>query len=210
MAGAASTGASGEVIIYWMPACCFRSSFDSRPKLRSPNGRMGRGAWRSKTQSGVIRTWVSHLRCMAALAHAFVRFRPGGESGFRLAPMRDGSLITPIQKMRHGSAVGACRHKLTHTLRGIPGCHRPEGPASVSQERAVLKSRRLLYLPHRAERVKYEKRDETKGPDSQAGKADENHNQLDHSYLITGERLSCKVIVPRDGRHGDRTVRKSD
>ena len=179
-------------------------------QLGSPNGRAGCGAWSSKTQSGVVRTGVSHLRGTASLAHAFVRFRPGGESGFRLAPMREGSLITPIQKMGHRSAVGACRHELTHTLLSVPGCHRPEGPASVSQERAVLKSRRLLYLPQRAEGMKYEKWDETKGSDSQARKTDKNHRQLGTSaILLLGSILSCKGIS-RDGRHGDRTVRKHD
>ena len=193
-----------------MPACCFRSRLDTRPKLRSFNGRTARGAWRSKSQSCVIRTRVSHLRGTAALAYAFVSFGPGGESGFRLAPMREGSLITPIQQMGHRSAVGACRHELTHTLLSIPGCHRPEGPASVSQERAVLKSRRLLYLPQRAEGMKYEKWDETKGSDSQARKTDKNHRQLGTSaILLLGSILSCKGIS-RDGRHGDRTVRKHD
>jgi hypothetical protein len=159
---------------------------------------MGRGAWRSKTQSGLIRTRVSHLRCAAALAHAFVRFRPGGESGFRLAPMRDGSLITPIQKMWHGSAVRTCGHELTHTLMSIPGCHRPEGPASIGQERAALKSGRLLYLPHRAERMKYKERDETKGPDSQAGKADEYHNQLTTPAILLPEGMADMGTEPSE------------
>ena len=179
-------------------------------QLGSFNGRTARGAWRSKTQSCVIRTRVSHLRGTAALAHAFVRFRPGGESGFRLAPMRDRGLITPIQKMGHGPAVGACGHELTHTLLGIPGCERPESPTAVGQESAALKSRRLLYLPHRAERVQYKARYETKGPDSQARKTDKNHRQLGTSaILLLGSILSCKGIS-RDGRHGDRTVRKHD
>jgi hypothetical protein len=179
-----------------MPAGCFRSSFDIRPKLRSPNGRTAGGAWSSKPQSWVVRTGVSDLRCAAALAQAFVRFRPGGESGFRLAPMRDRGFIAPIQKMRHRSAVGARRHELTHTLLSIPGSHCPEGPASVSQERALLKSMRLLYLPHRAERIKYKARYETKGPDSQAGKADENHHQLTTPAILLPESV-CPAKGPR-------------
>ena len=42
----------------------------------------------------------------------------------------------------------------------------------------MLKSICLLYLPHRAEHMNYEHRDETKGPQSQARQAHENHNQL--------------------------------
>ena len=174
---------------------------------------MARSAWRSKTQSGVIRTGVSHLGCTAALAHAFVRFCPGRESGFRLAPMRDRSLITPIQKMWHGSLVGTRRHELTHTLSGIPGCHRPECPASVGQERAVLKSRGLLYLPQRAQRVQCKKWYETKRPDPQAGKADENHYQLTTpAILLPGSVYPAKGCIygGGNGRHGYRTVRKSD
>jgi hypothetical protein len=187
------------------PAC--------RQKLRSLNCRMACGAWRSKSQSCMVRTGVAHLRGTAALAHAFVRFLPGGKCGFRLAPMGDGGLITPMQKMRHGPAVGTRRHELTHTLRTIPGCHRPECPTAVVQERAVLKSRRLLYLAHRAERVNKKARYETKGPDPQTGKADENHYHLTTpAILLPGSVYPANGCISGGGkgRHGNRTVRKPD
>src|ERR1700733_7105750 len=60
----------------------------------------------------------------------------------------------------------------------IPGCHCPERPPSVSQQRPMLKPGCLLYLTQRAQHIKYEHRDETKGPQPQAGQTNENHIQL--------------------------------
>ena len=61
---------------------------------------------------------------------------------------------------------------------GAPDCHCPERPLPVGQERSVLKSGCLLYLPQRAEHVKDEDGEKTNGSDSQARQANEYHNEL--------------------------------
>jgi hypothetical protein len=92
--------------------------------------------------------------------------------------MRNGSLVAPVEEMRHGPFVGAGDHVLPHARLRIPCCHGPEGPLPIGQQRTALKSGGLPYLPQRAERVQDKQGDETEGPDSQAGQADEGHGWL--------------------------------
>lgn len=92
--------------------------------------------------------------------------------------MRNGRLITPIQQMRHCPLVRARSHVCAHTLLTVPGCHRPESPASVSQQCATLESSRFFGLPHRANHMYYKQRNETDRPDSQARQADKGHSSL--------------------------------
>ena len=112
---------------------------------------------------------VKHLRYAAGLAHALISFRPGREGSFGLGPMGDRGLVAPVQKSWHGFFVRPARHVLAHALLIVPRSHRPKSPTSVSQQRAFLESRCLLYLPQGAEGVKREEWKITNGSDSQAG-----------------------------------------
>ena len=112
---------------------------------------------------------MEHLRCTAGVTHFSVSLRPGREGGFRLGPMRNRSLIAPMEQLRHRALVGARCHEGAHAFLTIPGGHGPEGQASINQERPALKSRRFPDLPERTECMKYKQREKAERPDSQAG-----------------------------------------
>src|ERR1017187_6610894 len=80
--------------------------------------------------------------------------------------------------MWHRGLVGPRDHELPHTLLAIPGCHGPEGPASISQYCTRLKSACASYLPQRPPGVKCEERHKSKGTDSEACQTDESHSLL--------------------------------
>ena len=132
---------------------------------------------------------MQHLRYSATPAHALVRCNPGGKSRFRLNPMSNRSLVAPVQQTRHGLLMRACGHEGEHALLAVPGRHRPECPATVSQQRAILKPGRLLHLIERAQSVNRKERNETNRPDSKPRQADEGH-----SFCNRG------VSVPQLGR----------
>ena len=141
------------------------SSTAIREPIRVPNRRLSScdlpGATRPRStevQSGMLRARISHLRGTATFTHALVCFRPRRNLGLRLRPVCDGCLIAPIQKMRHRGLMRPRQHKLPHTLLAVPECDRPEGPSSVGQQRARLKSARAFYLPQRPPRMKREER----------------------------------------------------
>lgn len=89
---------------------------------------------------------MAHLGRTAGLAHARVGFGPGRERGFRLCPMRDRSLVTSVQKVRHGLLVGARDHVLPHALLRVPCSHRPKGPVTIRQDCTMFEAGRLLHL----------------------------------------------------------------
>jgi len=154
-----------------------------RLPIRVPNRRLGScdlpGATRPRStevQSGMLRTRISHLRGTATFTHALVCFRPRRNLRVRLRPVRDRCLIAPIQKMRHRGLVRPRQHKLPHTLLAVPHRDRPEGPSSIGQQRARLKSARAFYLPQRPPRMKREERKKSNRADSEPCHANECHS----------------------------------
>ena len=130
------------------------SSAANRESICEPNRRLcssnlpraGR-AWSTEVQGGMLRARISDLRGTATFAHALVRFRPRRNLSPRLRPVGYGCLIAPFQKMRHRGLVRPRHHELPHTLLAVPEGDRPEGPFSIGQQRACLKSPCAFYLP---------------------------------------------------------------
>jgi hypothetical protein len=123
----------------------------------------------------MLGTGVPHLGHTSTRAHPLICFRPGRQGGFRLIPVHDGSLVTPVQKSRHCSPMRACRHEAPHALLVVPSGHRPEGPASIGQKAATLKTGRCLDLTQGAVSIKYEERQEANRSNSQARDTDKWH-----------------------------------
>ena len=134
--------------------------------------------WRPVAHVDMLRTWGFDLRRTAALTHVHVGFCPRRKLGFRLHPMCYGGLITPVQKMWHRGLVGTRGHELSHTLLIIPGCHGPEGPASIGQYCTCLKSWCMFPLPHRSPSMKCEKWHKAHRPDSKPCQTDEGHSHI--------------------------------
>jgi hypothetical protein len=88
-----------------------------------------------------------------ASAHSLIGFRPGWRGSFRLLPVHNGSLVTPVQKSRHRGFMSACRHKAPHTLLAVPSSHRPEGPVMIAQKASRLKPERSLCLAQGAQSI---------------------------------------------------------
>lgn len=163
------------------------SSSANREPIREPNRRPNRElgsndlpaagrAWSTEVQCGMLRARISHLRRTATFAHALVCFHPRRNLSPRLRPVGYGCLITPIHKMRHRGLVRPRHHKLPHTLLAVPDCDRPEGPSSIGQERARLKSARAFYLPQRTPRVKRKERKKSNRADSEPCQTNKCHS----------------------------------
>ena len=165
------------------------SSSANREPIREPNRRPNRElgssdlpaagrAWSTEVQCGMLRARISDLRGTASFAHALVCFHPRRNLSFRLRPVGYRCLIAPIQKMRHRGLVRPRQHKLPHTLLAVPKRDRPEGPFSIRQERARLKSPRAFYLPQRPPRVKRKERKKSNRTDSEPCQTNECHSLL--------------------------------
>jgi hypothetical protein len=130
----------------------------------------------TEVQRGMLRARISHLRGTATFTQALVCLNPRRNLRVRLRPVCDRCLIAPIQKMRHRGFVRPGQHELPHTLLAVPECDRPEGPSSIGQQRARLKSPRAFYLPQRPPGMKREERKKSNRADSEPCQTNECHS----------------------------------
>ena len=109
--------------------------------------------WCRVSQGGMLGTGLPHLGRTSTRAHSLIGFRPGRRGSFRLVPVHNGSLVTPVQKSRHRGFMSACRHEAPHTLLAVPSSHRPEGPVMIAQKASRLKPERSLCLAQGAQSI---------------------------------------------------------
>lgn len=152
-------------------------------------------------------TGKPHLGRTPTVTHAPIGFIPCRQSVFRLIPMHNGCLVTPIEKVRHRPTVRAAGHESPHAVRTIPDRHRPESPSPIGEKRTALELGRSLDLFDGAERVHRKRRQKAHGPYAEPSDADERHPSfIDHDLRAIVEedfKLPHYPVCPSPAVGGD-------
>ena len=155
----------------------------------------------------MTRTRKPHLGHAPSLIHAPIGFIPCRRIVFRLIPMHNGCLVTPIEKVRHRPTMRIAGHVSPHILLTIPDRHRPESPPPIDQKRTAFESGRPLNLLDGSGRVYRKRRQKADGAYPQASDAHKRHpsfiDQDNRAIAEADFKLTRYPVYPSPAIGGD-------